>query len=58
MSHQLDPGHIMRTSTAFWASKVLLTAVELDLFTVLAEPKRPWHRDRPDPSNGPGTLKK
>lgn len=31
----LDPGHIMQTSTAFWASKVLLTAVEFDLFTVL-----------------------
>lgn len=32
---QLDPGHIMQTATAFWASKVLLTAVELDLFTQL-----------------------
>jgi hypothetical protein len=31
----LDPGHIMQTATAFWASKVLLTAVEFDLFTVL-----------------------
>ena len=28
-----DPSHIMQTVTAFWASKVLLTAVELDLFT-------------------------
>ncbi len=37
MSRQLDPGHIMQTATAFWASKVLLTAVELDLFTALAE---------------------
>ena len=34
---QLDPGHIMQTATAFWASKVLLTAVEFDLFTVLGE---------------------
>jgi len=33
----LDPGHIMQTATAFWASKVLLTAVEFDLFTVLGE---------------------
>jgi len=32
-----DPGHIMQTATAFWASKVLLTAVEFDLFTVLGD---------------------
>ncbi|MGD8577217.1 MAG: methyltransferase [Thiohalophilus sp.] len=30
-----DPAHIMQTATAFWVSKVLLTAVEFDLFTVL-----------------------
>ena len=30
-----NPGHIMQTATAFWASKVLLTAVEFDLFTAL-----------------------
>jgi hypothetical protein len=35
MNEQLDPGHIMQTATAFWASKVLLTAVELDVFTQL-----------------------
>ena len=34
---QLDPSHIMQTATAFWGSKVLLTAVELDLFTVLGD---------------------
>ena len=34
---QPNPGHIMQTATAFWASKVLLTAVEFDLFTVLGE---------------------
>ncbi len=33
----LNPGRIMQTATAFWASKVLLTAVELDLFTTLGE---------------------
>ncbi len=33
----LDPSHIMQTATAFWASKVLLTAVEFDLFSVLGE---------------------
>jgi hypothetical protein len=32
---QLDPAYIMETATGFFASKVLLTAVELDLFTVL-----------------------
>ena len=37
MSHQLDPGHIMQTATSFWASKTLLAAVELDLFSVLAD---------------------
>ena len=35
--HQLDPGRIMHTATAFWESKVLLTAVEFDLFSVLGE---------------------
>ena len=30
-----DPSHIMQTATAFWTSKVLLTAVEFDLFTLL-----------------------
>ncbi len=34
---RLDPGHIMQTATAFWASKVLLTGVELELFTVLGD---------------------
>lgn len=37
MHEQLDPGHIMQTATGFWASKVLLTAVELDLFTSLSD---------------------
>lgn len=37
MKDQLDPSHIMQTATAFWASKVLLTAVELDLFTTLGD---------------------
>jgi O-methyltransferase/methyltransferase family protein len=35
MNDQLDPSHIMQTATAFWGSKVLLTAVELDLFSML-----------------------
>lgn len=37
MSEPLDPGHIMETATAFFASKVLLTGVELDLFTTLGK---------------------
>jgi len=37
MESQLSPGRIMQTATAFWASKVLLTAVELDLFTTLGD---------------------
>jgi hypothetical protein len=32
----LDPSRILQTATAFWASKALLSAVELDLFTTLA----------------------
>ena len=35
MNAQHDPGYIMQTATAFWASKVLLTAVEFDLFSTL-----------------------
>ena len=37
MKERLDPTHIMQTATAFWASKVLLTAVELGLFTKLGD---------------------
>ncbi len=37
MTQQLDPGHIMEVGTGFWASKVLLTAVELDLFSTLGD---------------------
>lgn len=33
----LDPGPILQTAFAFWASKVLLTAVEFDVFTTLGE---------------------
>ena len=34
-----NPSHIMQTATAFWASKVLLTAVGFDLFTTLGDGK-------------------
>ncbi|HSN19605.1 MAG TPA: methyltransferase, partial [Usitatibacter sp.] len=33
----LDPSRILQTATAFWASKVLLTAVSSRLFTVLGD---------------------
>ncbi len=36
MNKNLNPSRIMETVTAFWPSKVLLTAVEFDLFTVLS----------------------
>lgn len=31
-----NPGNIMQVATGFWASKVLLEAIDFDLFTVLA----------------------
>jgi O-methyltransferase domain/Dimerisation domain len=36
-NQQLDPSHILQTATAFMGSKVLLTAVELDVFTALGD---------------------
>ena len=36
MNTALDPSQIMQTASAFWPSKVLLTAVELGVFTALA----------------------
>lgn len=35
MSEQVDPSHIMQVGMGFWASKTLLSAVELELFTRL-----------------------
>ena len=40
MNDELNPGHIMEVATGFWASKVLLTAVEFELFTVLGDGAR------------------
>ena len=37
MNTRQDPAYIMQTATGFWASKTLLTAVELDLFTTLGD---------------------
>jgi hypothetical protein len=35
-----DPGHILQIGLGFWASKTLLSAVELDLFSKLSEAAR------------------
>jgi predicted O-methyltransferase YrrM len=37
MAEQLDPSRIMQIGSGFWASKVLLSAVELELFTRLGK---------------------
>lgn len=37
VSQRLDPTPILQTATGFWASKVLLTAVEFDLFSTLGD---------------------
>ena len=36
IASQPEPGHVIQTGLAFWASKTLLSAVELELFTYLA----------------------
>jgi len=38
---QPSPDHILQTGLAFWASKTLLSAVEMQLFTELAKQPRP-----------------
>jgi len=35
MAAEVDPSHIMQVGSGFWASKTLLSAVELEVFTVL-----------------------
>jgi SAM-dependent methyltransferase len=37
MNPALDPAPVLQTAFAFWSSKVLLTAVELGVFTALAD---------------------
>jgi hypothetical protein len=37
MTQGKDPSSILRTGFGFWESKVLLTAVEFELFTVLGD---------------------
>lgn len=38
---QVTPAHIMQVGMGFWASKTLLTAVNLELFTFLAQGEQP-----------------
>jgi predicted O-methyltransferase YrrM len=37
MNNTSDPAHILEVGFGFWSSKVLLTAVELEVFTTLAD---------------------
>ena len=37
MTNQLTPENILKTGMAFWPAKTLLSAVELDVFTQLAQ---------------------
>lgn len=37
MTQQRDPSHILQTAFSFWSSKVLLTAVEMNLFGTLGD---------------------
>ena len=39
MSVALDPSPILQTAFAFWSSKVLLTAVQMEVFTILRDRK-------------------
>jgi hypothetical protein len=40
---ELDPGHIMQVGGGFWASKTLLSAVELEVFTQLGDESMTGH---------------
>lgn len=42
MSEQPSPEKILQTGLAFWASKTLLSAIEIDLFTKLADGAKPF----------------
>ena len=46
MSERPDPEHILQTGLAFWASKTLLSAVELGVFTELASGTESFERLR------------
>ncbi len=48
MTKHLSPESILQTGLAFWASKSLLSAIELGLFTVLAKGPRPLETLRAD----------
>ena len=44
----LNPGRILETGLSFWSSKVLLTAVKLDLFTYLSDDAKTAEEIRTD----------
>src|SRR5262245_10754550 len=43
MTAPLDPSHILHTAFGFWGSKVLLTAVEMGVFTRLGGRRATGH---------------
>ncbi|MEP6610296.1 MAG: methyltransferase dimerization domain-containing protein, partial [Mucilaginibacter sp.] len=43
--NQPSPENIMKIGTGFWASKILLTAVDFQLFTMLAEKRTMQAKD-------------
>ena len=47
VSEPLTPEHILQTGLAFWASKTLLSAIEMGLFTELAADRSPSPRFGP-----------
>ena len=48
MNEPLRPDKILQTGLAFWPSKTLLSAIELDLFTELAGGPQARHPDQQD----------
>ena len=56
MHDQPNPEKILQTGLAFWASKTLLSAIELGLFTELARGSEPFddspRSPRPAPALG------
>ena len=42
MHEQLNPDKIMQTGLGFWASKTLMSAIEMDLFTELSRGSQPY----------------
>ena len=62
MSEHPTPEHILQVGLGFWASKTLLSAVEMEVFTELAQPSRgprdPARAARPAPALGARLLRR